>query len=121
MSRRILVVEDQEDNRQILRDLLGSADYEMDEAENGQEAIDAVAKQRPDLILMDIQLPIMDGYEATRRIKGNPATKDIPIIVVTSYALSGDEGKARDAGCDAYVTKPYSPRQLLAKIKEYLP
>jgi two-component system, cell cycle response regulator DivK len=121
MSRRILVVEDQEDNRQILRDLLGSADYEMDEAENGQQAIDAVAKQRPDLILMDIQLPIMDGYEATRRIKGNPATKDIPIIVVTSYALSGDEGKARDAGCDAYVTKPYSPRQLLAKIREYLP
>ena len=104
-----------------MRDLLGSADYEMDEAENGQQAIDAVAKQRPDLILMDIQLPIMDGYEATRRIKGNPATKDIPIIVVTSYALSGDEGKARDAGCDAYVTKPYSPRQLLAKIREYLP
>jgi len=121
MSRRILVVEDQQDNRQILRDLLGSADYEMDEAENGQQAIDAVAKQRPDLILMDIQLPIMDGYEATRRIKGNPATKDIPIIVVTSYALSGDEGKARDAGCDAYVTKPYSPRLLLAKIREYLP
>jgi len=121
MSRRILVVEDQEDNRQILRDLLASADYEMTEAENGQEALDAVAKERPDLILMDIQLPIMDGYEATRRIKGNPAYKDIPIIVVTSYALSGDEGKARDAGCDAYVTKPYSPRQLLAKIREYLP
>jgi two-component system cell cycle response regulator DivK len=121
MSKRILVVEDQEDNRQILRDLLSSANYEMTEAENGQEALDAVAKERPDLILMDIQLPIMDGYEATRRIKGNPATKDIPIIVVTSYALSGDEGKARDAGCDAYVTKPYSPRQLLAKIREYLP
>ncbi len=121
MSKRILVVEDQEDNRQILRDLLSSANYEMSEAENGQEALDAVAKERPDLILMDIQLPIMDGYEATRRIKGNPATKDIPIIVVTSYALSGDEGKARDAGCDAYVTKPYSPRQLLAKIREYLP
>src|SRR4029079_19081807 len=107
MSRRILVVEDQEDNRQILRDLLGSADYEMDEAENGQEAIDAVAEQRPDLILIDIQLPIMDGYEATRRIKGNPATKDIPIIVVTSYALSGDEGTARDARCAPYVTNPH--------------
>ena len=120
MSKRILVVEDQEDNRQILRDLLSSADYEMDEAENGEEAITAVAKQRPDLILMDIQLPIMDGYEATRRIKGNPATKDIPIIVVTSYALSGDEGKALQAGCDAYVTKPYSPRALLAKIRGYL-
>ena len=121
MSKCILVVEDQEDNRQILRDLLTSADYEMTEAENGQEALDAVAKQRPDLILMDIQLPVMDGYEATRRLKGNPAYKDIPIIVVTSYALSGDEGKARDAGCDAYVTKPYSPRALLAKIREYIP
>ena len=121
MTKRILVVEDQEDNRQILRDLLASADYEMDEAENGQEALDAVVRQRPDLILMDIQLPIMDGYEATRRIKADPATKSIPIIVVTSYALSGDEGKAREAGCDAYVTKPYSPRQLLAKIREYLP
>jgi two-component system cell cycle response regulator DivK len=121
MSKVILVVEDQEDNRQILRDLLTSADYEMTEAENGQEALDAVAKKKPDLILMDIQLPIMDGYEATRRLKGNPAYKDIPIIVVTSYALSGDEGKARDAGCDAYVTKPYSPRQLLAKIREFLP
>jgi two-component system, cell cycle response regulator DivK len=121
MTKRILVVEDQEDNRQILRDLLGNAGYEMIEAENGQEALDEVAKQRPDLILMDIQLPIMDGYEATRRIKGDPSTKSIPIIVVTSYALSGDEGKARAAGCDAYVTKPYSPRQLLAKVREFLP
>ena len=121
MTKRILVVEDQEDNRQILRDLLSSADYEMVEAENGKEALTAVVEHKPDLILMDIQLPIMDGYEATRRIKADPATKSIPIIVVTSYALSGDEGKAREAGCDAYVTKPYSPRQLLAKIREFLP
>ena len=121
MTKRILVVEDQEDNRQILRDLLGSAEYEMTEAENGEEALAAVVRDKPDLILMDIQLPIMDGYEATRRIKADPATRNIPIIVVTSYALSGDEGKAREAGCDAYVTKPYSPRQLLAKIREYLP
>ena len=92
----------------------------MVEAENGQQALDAVAKQKPDLILMDIQLPVMDGYEATRRIKADPDWKAIPIIVVTSYALSGDEEKARAAGCDAYVTKPYSPRQLLAKIREYL-
>ena len=120
MTKCILVVEDQEDNRQILRDLLSSGDYEMIEAENGQEALDAVAKKKPDLILMDIQLPVMDGYEATRRIKANPDWKSIPIIVVTSYALSGDAEKARAAGCDDYVTKPYSPRQLLAKIREYL-
>ena len=120
MTKRILVVEDQEDNRQILRDLLGSAGYDLIEAENGEEALAAVAKHRPDLVLMDIQLPIMDGYEATRRLKANPEFKAIPVIVVTSYALSGDEGKAREAGCDAYVTKPYSPRLLLAKIKEFL-
>ncbi len=109
------------DNRQILRDLLGNAGYELLEAENGAEALTTVARQRPDLILMDIQLPVMDGYEATRRLKADPATNSIPIIVVTSYALSGDETKAREAGCDAYVTKPYSPRQLLGKVREFLP
>ena len=121
MSKRILVVEDQEDNRQILRDLLGSVGYEMMEAWDGEAAVAAAKQHHPDLILMDIQMPLMDGYEATRRIKADPALKSIPIIVVTSYALSGDEGKARDAGCDAYITKPYSPRQLLAKVKEFLP
>jgi two-component system cell cycle response regulator DivK len=121
MSKRILVVEDQEDNRQILRDLLGSVGYEMTEAWDGAAGVAAAKEQRPDLILMDIQMPLLDGYEATRQIKAIPELKNIPIIVVTSYALSGDEGKARAAGCDAYVTKPYSPRQLLAKIKEFLP
>ena len=121
MTKRILVVEDQEDNRQILRDLLGSADYEMTEAENGEEALAAVVRDKPDLILMDIQLPIMDGYEATRRIKADPALRSIPIIAVTSHALSGGEEKARAAGCDDFVPKPYSPRQLLAKIRQYLP
>jgi len=120
MTKRILVVEDQEDNRQILRDLLGSTGYELVEVEDGVQAVAAVAKERPDLILMDIQLPIMDGYEATRRIRSNPDNKSIPIIAVTSYALTGDESKALEAGCDAYVAKPYSPRQLLAKIREYL-
>jgi two-component system, cell cycle response regulator DivK len=120
MSKRILVVEDQEDSRRILRDLLKSADYEIMEAVNGEEALTAAATQRPDLILMDIQLPIIDGYEATRRIKADPALRAIPIIVVTSYALSGDESKARAAGCDAYITKPYSPRAILAKIREYV-
>ena len=120
MSKCILVVEDQEDNRQILRDLLGSAGYELTEAENGEEAVAAVAKRRPDLILMDIQLPIMDGYEATRRIRTNLDLKSVPIIAVTSYALAGDEDKALAAGCNGYVTKPYTPRDLLAKVRAYL-
>jgi two-component system, cell cycle response regulator DivK len=120
MSKRILVVEDQEDNRQIIRDMLSATDYEIMEAESGEQALAAMATQRPDLILMDIQLPGMDGYEATRRIKADPALRSIPIIAVTSYALSGEEQKARAAGCDEYVPKPYSPRQLLAKIRQYL-
>ena len=115
MSKRILVVEDQEDNRQILRDLLGSAGYEMTEAWDGEASVRAAKEQHPDLILMDIQLPLMDGYEATRRIKADRELKNIPVVIVTSYALSGDDSKARAASCDAYVTKPYSPRQLLAK------
>ncbi len=120
MKKNILVVEDQEDNRQILRDLLANAGYHMFEAGDGAEAITTAATLKPDLILMDIQLPIIDGYEATRRIKADPALKGIPIIAVTSYALSGDEELARRAGCDAYVSKPYSPRKMLAKIKQLL-
>jgi len=120
MTKRILVVEDQPDNRQIIRDMLAPTDYEITEAENGEQALTAIAKQRPDLILMDIQLPIMDGYEATCRIKADASLRSIPIIAVTSYALSGEEKKARAAGCDDYVPKPFSPRQLLTKIKQYL-
>ena len=96
--------------RQLLARAL--ADYE--------EALAAIAKQRPDLILMDIQLPIMDGYTATSQIKADPALRSIPIIAVTSYALAVEEKKARAAGCDDYVTKPFSPRQLLAKIRQYI-
>jgi len=121
MSTRILLVEDQEDNRRIVRDLLASAGIEMIEATTGEDGVRLAGLHRPDLILMDIQMPVLDGYEATRRIKADPALSHIPIIVVTSYALSGDEAKARAAGADAYVSKPFSPRLLLAKIKEHLP
>jgi len=121
MSKRILVVEDQADNRRILQDLLTRAGYEIILAENGQEALEVVARERPNLILMDIQLPLLDGYEATRRIKADPVLHAIPIIVITSYALSGDESKAKAAGADAYFAKPFSPRALLAKVREYLP
>ena len=120
MTKRILVVEDQEDNRQILRDLLAHAGYAVLEVGDGEQALVAAAAHHPDMILMDIQLPVLDGYETTRRIKADPALKHIPIIVVTSYALDGDEIKAFQAGCDAYVIKPFSTKALLAKIREFL-
>lgn len=120
MSKRVLVIEDQEDNRTILRDLLTNAGFEVLEAVNGIEGIETALRERPDLILMDIQMPEMDGYEATRRIKAEPTTAAIPIIAVTSYALSGDEKKAKAVGCDGYVTKPFSPRALLAMVRAWL-
>ena len=120
MSKLILAVEDQEDNMQILRDAIVNAGYEIIEAENGEQALALAAKHRPDLILMDIQIPIIDGYEATRRLKADPALRSIPIIAVTSHAIGGGEAKARAAGCDDFVAKPFSPRQLLAKVRELL-
>ncbi|MFL4986546.1 MAG: response regulator [Xanthobacteraceae bacterium] len=121
MSKRILVVEDTEDNRRILRDLLTRAGYELIEAVDGESGVAMAMTHRPDLILMDIQLPVFDGYEATRRIRANPDTRAIPIIAVTSYALSGDESKVLAAGCDGYVAKPFSPRKILAMVQELLP
>jgi two-component system cell cycle response regulator DivK len=120
MSKRILVIEDTEDNRRILRDLLTNAGFELIEAADGERGVMMAAEHRPDLILMDIQLPIIDGYEATRRIKANPDTRHIPIIAVTSYALSGDEAKAIAAGCDGYIAKPFSPRKILDEIRGFL-
>jgi len=120
MSKVILVVEDQEDNRRIMRDLLTSAGYKVIEAFTAEAGVTSAETHRPDLILMDIQLPDFDGYEATRRIKAKAALNAVPVIAVTSYALSGDDIKAYEAGCDAYVSKPFSPRRLLAKIREFI-
>jgi two-component system cell cycle response regulator DivK len=106
MSKRILVVEDQPDNRRIIRDMLAGTDYEITEAEDGEQALAAVAKQRPDLILMGIQLPIMDGYEVTRQIKTNPAMRSIPIIAVTPHALDGEEPPAPTTGENSVVHAP---------------
>jgi two-component system cell cycle response regulator DivK len=117
---RILIIEDHEENRRLLRDLLTSFGYELIEAVTGETGLISAETERPDLILMDIQLPGIDGYEVTRRIKANPALRQIPVIAVTSYALSGDDVKALEAGCDAYVTKPFDPAELLAKIQEFL-
>jgi len=120
MSKRILTIEDHEENRRLLRDLLTSAGYELIEAVTGEEGLTLAEAHVPDLILMDIELPGLDGYEVTRRIKANPRLHHIPIIAVTSYALSGDDIKALEAGCDAYLAKPFDPEELLAKIREFL-
>jgi len=120
MTKRILVVEDQEDLRGVLRDLLSGSGYAVVEAADGQDGIDKAKSERPDLILMDIQLPVLDGYEATRQIKADPSLANTPIIAVSSFAMKGDEEKARGAGCDHYVTKPYSPLQLLRTIRGVL-
>jgi two-component system cell cycle response regulator DivK len=118
MRKRILVVEDQEDDRQIIRDMLAGTDYEITEAEDGEQALSAVTRERPDLILMEIQLPSMDSYETMRRIRADRALLSIPIIAVSSYAPDEEQQKARAAGCNEFLPKPYSPRQLLAKIRQ---
>jgi two-component system cell cycle response regulator DivK len=120
MTKRILVVEDQEDLRGVLRDLLTGSGYAVLEASDGQVGIATAKSDRPDLVLMDIQMPGLDGYEATRQIKADPDLKATPIIAVSSFAMKGDEEKARAAGCDQYITKPYSPMQLLRVIRGYL-
>jgi two-component system cell cycle response regulator DivK len=119
-SKCILIVEDTEDNRRIMRDLLTDAGYEVAEAYDGRAAVDMATEIAPDLILMDIQLPILSGYDAARLIKQDPVLRHIPIIAVTSYALSGDEEKARAAGCSGYLAKPFSPRRMLATVREFL-
>ncbi len=121
MSKRILVIEDHEDNRRIMNDTLSAAGFEVIEAVTGDAGVAMAESECPDLILMDIQLPGIDGYEATRLIKAKPELRHIPIIAVTSYALSGDDVKAKEAGCDAYLAKPFRPRELLAKVREFLP
>ena len=120
MGHKILVVEDHEDNRRIIHDLLAAHGFEVVEAVTGLEGVREAERHHPALILMDIQLPEIDGYEATRRIKSHPDLKHIPIIIFTSYALSGDDLKAYAAGCDDYVSKPYSPKKLLARIQNFL-
>jgi two-component system cell cycle response regulator DivK len=120
MTKRILIIEDQEDLRGVLRDLLTGSGYLTLEAADGQAGVSKARAENPDLILMDIQMPVLDGYDATRQIKANPETANIPIIAVSSFAMKGDEQKARAAGCDHYVTKPYSPIQLLRAIRGFL-
>ncbi len=116
----ILHVEDNEYNRKIVRDLLSKTDYELIEANNGEVALDALARQRPDLILMDVQLPKLSGLEVTRRIRSDPDLAAIPVIAITSFALSGDDRRALEAGCNAYIAKPFRPRELLEMIRRLI-
>jgi two-component system cell cycle response regulator DivK len=120
-AKTILYVEDNELNRKMVRDLLRRTSYRLIEAPDGEAGVTMAGEQRPDLILMDVQLPKISGIEATRRLRAEPATADTPIIAITSFAPSGDEQRARDAGASAYLAKPYSPFTLLNMIRELLP
>jgi two-component system cell cycle response regulator DivK len=116
-QKKILLVEDNEFNRKIVRDLLARQPYQLLEASDGEAGVAAARRDKPDVIVMDVQLPKLSGLDATRAIRAEPETATIPIIVVTSFALSGDDKKAMDAGASAYLAKPYSPRQLLDTIR----
>ena len=116
----LLLVEDNELNRDMLSRRLRKRGYEVDIAVDGQEGLDMVKSSRPDLILMDMSLPVVDGWEATRRLKADPATSDIPVIALTAHAMASDREKALEAGCDAYETKPVELPSLLAAIEKLL-
>jgi two-component system cell cycle response regulator DivK len=120
-AKTILYVEDNEMNRKIVRDLLKRTKYQLVEAFDGEEGVARALELRPDLILMDIQLPKLSGLDATRKLRADPATANTPIITITSFALSGDEQKAKEAGATAYMAKPYSPFDLLTLIRKLLP
>jgi two-component system cell cycle response regulator DivK len=120
-AKTILYVEDNEANRMIVRDLLKRTSYALIEANDGEAGVATALERRPDLILMDIQLPKISGMEAMRRLRAEEATAHTPIIAITSFALSGDEQKAKEAGATAYLAKPYSPFDLLKLLRQYAP
>ena len=117
--KKILVVEDVDFNRDLIVQLLEDK-YQVIEAVNGKEGIEIAERERPELILMDLSLPIMDGWEATRRLKANADLRPIPVIALTAHAMKGDEEKALAAGCDDYLAKPIDEDELMAKIASYL-
>jgi len=120
VKKRILVVEDNKQNLYLATFLLEKNGYQVIAAEDGLEAIEKAKMEKPALILMDMQLPEMDGFEATRRIKSTPETSHIPIVAVTSYAMVGDKEKAFAAGCVGYIEKPFMPETFVSKIEKYL-
>lgn len=120
MGKTILYIEDNEQNYYLVNVLIKTRGYELLWSSDGQQGIDRAEQCRPDLILLDIQLPLMDGYEVARRLKSNAATANIPVVALTSYAMAGDREKALRSGCSGYIEKPINPDTFLAQIDAYL-
>jgi two-component system, cell cycle response regulator DivK len=116
----VLIVDDYQDAREMYAEYLEFSGFRVAEARNGQEAVDQAFALRPDVVLMDLSLPVMDGWEATRRLKGDERTRNIPVVALTGHALDGHSREAQDAGCDAYVTKPCLPDALVREVKRVL-
>jgi two-component system, cell cycle response regulator DivK len=116
----VLVVDDFADNREMYSEYLSFSGYEVIEAQNGKEAVEAAQAKMPDIIIMDLSLPVMDGWEATRRLKSDERTRRIPVVALTGHALAGHSKGAREAGCDSFLAKPCLPDQLVAEIKRML-
>jgi two-component system cell cycle response regulator DivK len=116
----VLLVEDNLHNRRIFQGVLAHAGFLVLEAEDGQRALEVVAATPPDLILMDLSIPIIDGWECTRRLKADAATRAIPIIALTAHAMRGDEARALEAGCDGYLSKPISPKKVVEEVRRIL-
>jgi CheY-like chemotaxis protein len=120
MPARILIVDDSHINLKLACDLLEIEGYQVDKARDGEEALAMIGRTSFDLVLMDIELPGMDGLTLTRLLKENPATRDLPVVALTAYAMKGDDQKAFDAGCSGYLTKPIDTRKFPQQIAEYL-
>ena len=120
MSRAVLLVEDNHDNRMIYGVMLEHAGYTVIEAVDGEQGLERAREFLPALILMDVSLPKMDGYSATRILKADESTAGIPIIALTAHALAGEEQRARDAGCDSYLPKPIEPRRVLEEVQKFI-
>src|SRR2546422_11019155 len=120
MAKRILVAEDDPDNRCIVVKVLTLDGHETLEAADGESALALARRERPDLIVMDLAMPGMDGWEASRRLKADPQTADIPIIALTAFAMRGDEERAREAGCDGYLPKPCRPQTIRETVRRFL-
>lgn len=121
MTTRILYIEDNDQNFYLVNYILSAQGYSVSRAHDGREGISLAEKERPDLILLDIQLPIMDGYETARELRKNPDVKATPIVALTSYAMAGDREKALAAGCTGYIEKPINPKTFVDQIRQYMP